>query len=154
MSYSAHYDLKKIYHGLLEKDPDYPAWQDFERSLSDKWIRCGSEQGLWLFGHKYRYNPLPKKREPKDPFGYSLMLSGELTDDDLKKLQAYATKLSWLREQGGYEFKIGHTNFYHSKNKLEQNVAYSESEEPDDDKIYMNEDQAEKWLEMLKDGSV
>jgi len=136
---SSHYDLKKIYFGLLEKDPDYPAWQDFEmETLIDHWHRL-DEPCDFPEHRNFRYNPLPKKWQPKNGwYAKSFDISGELTKEDQDKIQAYATKLSWLREQGGYEFKGEHVNHEHLLGDI----------------IPMNKEQAEKWLDMLKNGEV
>lgn len=153
---SAHYELKQIYYGLLQADPDYPAWQDFEwKNRLGEWVRLRTIP-CWDSIGEYRFNPLSKKWVPK--YGWvtaSINVSPETDHRDLEKLQAYATKLSWLREQGGYEFKTGEHNWYiftlrHNDNILLESNHYDEQQ----DAIYMNREQAEKWLEMVKNGEV
>lgn len=156
---SSHYELKKIYHGILQNDPDYPAWQDFEEkeystSCMTYFYRC-EKPIAWSERNQYRYNPLPKKWEPKGGWYYhAVEISSELIDEDREKLQAYATKLSWLREQGGYEFKEGAENYsmYHSGQDGIQ--PHIDEDCPDTDTIFMSKEQAEKWLEMIKKGEV
>lgn len=162
MSKSAHYELKQIYYGLLQADPDYPAWQDFEFYNDvfglefSSWTRLETSPS-WQESIKYRYNPLPKKWKPKGGWSACAVNAGMLNAADVDKLQAYATKLSWLREQGGYEFEIEKCNFFtfkdHENSCYRLLTAYDQSQQTDG-VIYMNEKQAEKWLEMVKNGEV
>ena len=112
-----------------------------------------SFDNLCVYDRKYRYNPLPKKWEPSGGWRETIVnTSYNLTDDDFAKLQAYATKLSWLRDpvQGGYEFIKDRPNYLH------QNRGEIDSWRllNFDDAIYMNKEQAEKWLDMLNKGEV
>lgn len=152
---SKHYELKKKYYELLAADPDYPAWQDFEAEINGKWERILRADNLWIGENNYRHNPLPKKWEPEDGWVDCYLLSSDqLTDDDVKKLQAYATKLSWLREQGGHKFEIGKEScvcYFDNEGSL---TYFQEYEMASEDVIYMNQEQAEKWLDMLNNGEV
>lgn len=145
-------EARKKYYSILADDPDYPAWQDFEVSSGrGHWERI-TEDHKWRADYEYRHSVLPKKWEPKDGWAQTcrVNISIELTDQDYAKLQAYATKLSWLRENGGYEFEEGKENFLH-----EDNDSYDKWEVTVlDDGIYMDKEQAEKWLEMLNKGEV
>ena len=145
MSKSAHYELKKKYYELLAADPDYPAWPDFEWKDFSRMI----QPPLWRDETEYRYNPLPKKWEPKGGWSTCVVNAGMLNAEDVDKLQAYAVKLSWLREQGGYEFVNNGENYIHS-NK----IILDHSDALILDCIYMNREQAEKWLELVNNGEV
>lgn len=96
---SAHYELKQIYHGLLQADPDYPAWQDFEYKNCNTWYRYRS-QPMWGPNADIRYNPLHKKWEPEGGWTVAKVKVTSLTDEDFAKLQAYAKRLSFEREMG------------------------------------------------------
>jgi len=147
-----HYELKKKYFELLANDPDYPAWQDFECRLdsTSEWKRfSGHISWNELLG--YRYNPLPKKWGPKKGVDCLIVLvSQSITEDDKEKLQSYATKLGWLRENGGYYFSKGKENYMHT----ETTTRTFCTDHNIDDVIFMNKEQAEEWLEMINNGEV
>ena len=153
---SKHYELKKKYYALLAADPDYPAWLDFEAEINGKWQRILRADNLWIGENNYRYNPLPKKWKPKGGWGLDqVAVSRELTLKDKAKLRAYATKLSWLREQGGYEFVPGEANYCISRDHLEIcNFINDNCNLEVGETIYMSKEQAEKWLDMLNNGEV
>lgn len=157
MSKSVHYELKKKYHELLAADPDYPAWKDFEikDKFLGKWVRISDPIIKFSGSSEYRYNPLPKKWKPKDGWLLKVFkISNQFSDDDFKKLQDYATKLSWLRENGGYDFKIGFENYLHYCDSDGHLVSTTENDCPFQESIYMNEEQSEKWIEMVINGEV
>lgn len=157
MTQSKHYQLKKKYFELLAENPDYPAWQDFEciETVGGLgWARL-TQPPVWFEDYTFRYNPIPKKWKPKEGwFIKKIAVCNSFTNEDLNRLQAYATKLSWLREHGGYSFiEIIRGNYFHYKDRGVSKVS-DESFAPDDDIIYMNKEQSEKWHEMLKNGEV
>jgi hypothetical protein len=153
------YELKKIYYEILAKDPDYPAWEDFEflnniGTCNQECARFTDMIHDWeLF--PIRYNPKPKKWEPKDGWHpASVEISSEFMVDDFIKLQAYATKLSWLREQGGYKFIDVEENFRTYTDDMGNNCVATDYDYPEHDAIYMSGEQVDKWLKMLRNGEV
>lgn len=165
MEKSKHYDLKKKYYELLAYDPDYPAWNDFEflceyfKHKENKWVkewrRIDHLMERWCDSIEYRYNPLPKKWEPENGgTDRKVLCSYSLTKQDAEKLQAYATKLSWLRENGGYDFKAEGDNYLHYFESDNNFVHMIDENQPFQDAIYMNKEQASEWVKMLQHNQV
>lgn len=77
---SQHFELKKIYYGLLAENPDYPAWKEFEFrnlnlnsfSVSYEWQKVTAPINKWDIDNiAYRHNPIVEQWQP--PMGQWLI---------------------------------------------------------------------------------